>query len=73
MARSLELAALLCEAILSDEIILKAEDALKLLKVGSPFALARIVELAERTLVKVHGGFMSQPVGGDTSSLPPRL
>jgi len=62
-SRSLELAERLCEVILSDEIIVKAEAALNLLKVGSPFALVRIVELAERTLVKFHGGCVGQAGG----------
>jgi hypothetical protein len=50
--RSLELAARLCEAVLADDITLKAKDALQLLATGSPFALVRIVELAERLLAR---------------------
>ena len=48
--RSLELAARLCEAILADDIAVKATEALKLLAAGSPFAVVRVVELAERLL-----------------------
>lgn len=52
--RSLELAARLCEAVLADDITVKARDALQLLASGSPFALVRVVELAERILATGH-------------------
>ena len=59
LPRRLELAVRLCEVIVANEISVKANEALQLLATGSPFALFRVVELAELLLA----GRQEAPVG----------